>query len=184
MSVEYYLVKGGLDTLEGRYIARVDTSEPLQVDDMLRLMHRYNNTVSEEEAKGVIIVFQKTVEHYLLEGNSVDTGLVIVSPSVAGVFESEEDTFDESRHKIRVNARVKSDFVRAFRVEARTRMVEAPDGSPRPLSVLDMASGRSDGLVTLGGHVRLTGRRLRYLPENADAGVRNARRHPAGPLSA
>ena len=171
MAIEYHLVKGALDPIKGRHTARVETGLAINVDGMLSLLRTFNSTVSEEEAKSVIIAFQKTIGFYLKEGYGVDMGFMTLAPRVSGVFENENDSFDKNRHKIGVRARLDRSFVNEIRENALIQKSYRPGTGPSVSSVFDVTGGFVANRCLPGGTVQLLGKNLKFDLNNPKDGI-------------
>ena len=171
MAIEYHLVKAKLETIKGRHTARVDTGLTVNVDGMLTLLRTFNSTVSEEEAKSVIIALQKATGFYLQEGYTVDLGFLSLAPRVSGVFDNENDAFDSARHQLHVRARLDGGFVNQVRSIAKISKKYRLPTVPAVTSVFDVTGGMVEDRCFPGGTVQLMGKNLKFDLENGNEGI-------------
>ena len=68
------------------------------------------STVTRAEARANLQEYTDAVHYFLREGYSINSDLLKASFSISGVFTSEEDSFDASRHKLNVNLLLGADL--------------------------------------------------------------------------
>ena len=103
MSLEYYLIPNHMTSDPDDYMAVSSNSDSYTMEDVYKQMTREGSTVTKAEALAVFEEITQAIAGILEEGHSIVTPLVNITSSVSGVFESEDDRFDPSRHEVRLN---------------------------------------------------------------------------------
>lgn len=99
---------------EAPYAGRV-VHHPMSLKQLSATMVREGSKYSEPEIHSILTHFFETIRNCLREGKTVNVGgLLRLSPSIRGRFESEDDVFDTKRHKLRVKSVLGYDFLHLF----------------------------------------------------------------------
>ncbi|RKE04405.1 DNA-binding domain-containing protein [Marinifilum flexuosum] len=103
MTVRYGLGLNHLTEDPGDYLAVVTECTTSNAKKIMERMMGKGSTVTKAEGLSVIEEFEYAVVEEVKEGNIVSTDLFRISPSISGVFKDENDSFDPSRHSIKLN---------------------------------------------------------------------------------
>ena len=114
--------------------------------------------------------FEAAVEQALSDGHSINTPLFRIGASVQGVFEGETETFDRSKHYVRLNvspgARI-GEIAPNLSVEK----VEASSPQPTPITFKDIVSGTTNETLSPSGVGEISGSRLKLDLGDEEQGV-------------
>ncbi|MCY1636156.1 DNA-binding domain-containing protein [Marinifilum sp. D737] len=103
MTVRYGLGLNYLTEDPDDYLAVVTECTTSNVKKIMERMIGKGSTVTKAEGLSVIEEFEYAVVEEVKNGNIVSTDLFRISPSISGVFKDENDSFDPSRHTIKLN---------------------------------------------------------------------------------
>ncbi|MDR2764703.1 MAG: DUF4469 domain-containing protein [Tannerella sp.] len=134
-----------------------------------RIMQR-GTTLTRPDLLAAIRAYQEEYGLIVEEGNGFNTGLITAGPSIVGKFNGVTDGFDHSRHKMHYSV----NFSRTIQGKAtvvKMNKVQAPNTGPVVVAVRDGMSGLTDGTLSAGGALDITGSRLKVYPELVDDGV-------------
>ena len=157
--IEYVLKINELTGEGKKYNAQVVNSRSYTFDDIAKHLIKHNTGLSSAAIYGLWEGIKGAVEEFISEGASVNTELFHTSASIKGVFDSMDDGFDSSRHKIRLNLQPGL-LLRNIQEKLRARKVNAgAQGLIR--CVTDINSGRENEILSPGKTMRITGLRLK-----------------------
>ncbi len=161
MPLRYALFENHLTSESDDFMAVVQFYESKTQDDVINLMISRGSTVTRAEALSVMEEYGLATEQLLKEGYGINTPLFNLSPSIQGVFNGSDDSFDRSRHTVRVNItpglRIKG-VVGSISVEK----VKGATPKPDPEYLDDKGSGTRNDILTPGNIAVLKGSRLKY----------------------
>jgi len=103
MSLRYGLIPNHLTDDPDDFMGIVTDSETVTEEELVNRMTGKGSTVTKAEALLVLEEYEYVVVEAVKNGNNVNTNLFKVTPSVSGVFTSQSDGFDASRHAIKLN---------------------------------------------------------------------------------
>lgn len=148
------------------YTATVKTLLPKTVENIADEIVK-ETANNRETVIGIITLYDKKIIESVCQGNTVNTGSALYAPALPGSFVGTSGTIDPAKHKAYVNINPSA----AFRKELETvRPVFSGNvldsGGARLALVTDSATGRTDGFMTPGNTIDITGKKIRCL--NAD----------------
>jgi hypothetical protein len=146
----------------------LDTAD---MDKVLERMMQRGSGVTRQDATAAIDLYHSTIELMVLEGYRVITPVAIFGAKIKGRFETNEDTFNSSRHKIEPAVSAGVDLRRAVHEKAKMEQQEAKKPRPTPEGFVDPASGERNSRVQAGRPGQVTGRRLKFDPADPTQGV-------------
>lgn len=138
--------------------------------EVIRRILARNPGLSEAQLTSAINEYTEEAGIITEEGGAINTPLVNTNLSISGVFEGAADTFDSKRHRTKVNANPGLRLTQAAS-KIKPRKTTVADPVPQILEVKDIVSGSVNDVLTLGGVIRITGSRLKFLPEEPDNGI-------------
>jgi hypothetical protein len=102
---------------------------------------------------------------YLLEGSSVQDENIHIKPRVTGSFVGADPRFDSGKHKVTFDAIAVSELRKALDDEISVEVLgKKADGGSIIGLVTDVTTGKTDGTVTIGGDIIITGDKIRIDP--------------------
>lgn len=170
MSLEYYLIPNHMTSDPDDYMAVSSNSNTYTIEDIYDQMTREGSTITKAEALAVFEEITQAIAGILEEGHSVVTPLVNITSSVSGVFESEDDRFDPSRHQVRLNIGTGK---RLRELNGSISPVVGTAGLRQPslARFYDNSSETQNELITPNGGGRIKGSLLKFDEEDADQGI-------------
>lgn len=170
MSLEYYLVPNHMTADPDDYMAVSSNSNSYSIEDIYKQMTRQGSTVTQAEALAVFEEITRAIVGIIEEGHSVVTPLVNITSSVSGVFESEEDRFDPSRHKVRLNISA-GRRLRELDGDISPEVGSSALRQPTLSRFYDNGSETENELLTPNGGARIKGSLLKFDEEEEDQGI-------------
>ena len=170
MSLKYSLTENLLTAQPDDYNARPQEVSSHDLESIISHMLEKGSTVTRADILAVLNNFFEVAGNITASGETINTDLFKTSLSISGVFDGAGDTFDKSRHSIRVNTnagKVLKDALAKVQVEKTT----ASESMPYILEVKDSVSGSVNDQITSGGVLEITGSLLKIDGANAANGV-------------
>ncbi len=167
--MKYYLKENKL-TEEENYLARVQVEQAHDLEGIIDLILDRRNLVSRTDMVAVFNAFFETVQGCIKRGEAVNLPLFNLNYSISGVFEDEDDTYDPSRHRIKVNLNDGLLITHALK-DLKLSKIESPDTEPTLKYFKDTASNTSNDTLTPNSIFELTGNRLRIAGDQANIGL-------------
>lgn len=170
MPISYYLIPNPISKRKRAYTARISPKEALSVEDIIQELAARGSTVSETDARAVLLFFFEVVSEKIAEGAFVNLPIANIRPTISGEFDSPADAFDEARHRLRASLSpgvALSKTVRAAKLEKTTKPLPAP----QLLDFRDVASNTRNAILTPGGIGQISGAELKFKPENPEEGI-------------
>lgn len=152
------------------YTAQVQSVGTVNNDDLIAEMTSRGSTLTAAEARSFLEEYELALKKKLLAGYAVNTPLFNISPSIVGVFNGRDDSFDPSRHTVRINI---TPGVKLRAMEAGFSPVknESIKPAPVPMDYKDVATGLTNQVITPGGVGQLSGNRLNFDEADATQGI-------------
>lgn len=154
------------DVKEDR-VAKVRTLRSVTIEDIARDIVRERTEYRLDTIVGIANLIDEKIRQLVCQGNTVVTGSAQYSPSITGVFTGETGVFDPAVNALGVNivpSKALRDEVQKVRPEFTGRVKDL--GGARIGLVKDTVTGRTDGALSPGGIVEVTGNKIRSI--NAD----------------
>jgi hypothetical protein len=147
------------------YLAEVSTvNNTMHNEDVAKAIKEEGSDLQLETLIDVLNRGDRIRRKALLNGSSVQDGNIRFSPRVTGNWIGTDPQFNPKVNKITVDASPTADFRHAFEdVSVEVLGVKA-DGGARIGLVTDLFSGKTDGTVTPGGDLIITGEKIKLLP--------------------
>jgi hypothetical protein len=170
MPIKYYLQPNSIMPDPDSHSARILPNAVLNLDDIIKMMIRRGTTVTETDARAVIMLFMQVVAETVADGNHVNTPLVNIKPGILGLFKTALDTFDERRHTKRASLS-SGTLLNNLMAHASVEKITHPLATPTILEYLDVSSGTSGSLITPSGIGQIIGDKLKFNPQNPAEGI-------------
>lgn len=166
----YALFENKLTSDPNDYLAQTQTVGTVTEEELISEMVSRGSTLTRAEAMSFLEEFFLALKKSLIAGYNVNTGLFNIMPSILGVFNGIDDTFDPARHSVRINI-TPGIKLRAIEKEFKPVKNEAVKPVPSLISFKDVASGLVNQLVTPGGVGQLAGHRLNFDESDPTQGI-------------
>ena len=168
-AVKYALRENLLTADPDDCMGQVVDAQTYTQEDVVKEMVKRGTSLTEADIAAYQKLEQEVCKDIVASGGHLNTPLISTSFSITGVFTNMADTFDKSRHAIKLNVNAGSVLKEAAAL-AKAQKVEAPSTDPYITSVTDKVTGDS-GTVRAGSLMELTGSRLKFEASDAEQGV-------------
>lgn len=165
----YYLIKNYLTERANDYMALVTRLRSYTLEEIAERMLKRGTMLTKADILAVLEVYHSEIADIISEGDGVNTPIFNIAPAIGGVFEGVNDSFDPSRHKIRLNLNAGA-TLREAQKKIRSEKVPAIDPVPQITQVVDMKSRTVNDLLTPGGNLRVSGYKLKIAGTLEDVG--------------
>lgn len=150
-------------------MAQVVDAQSFTQKDIIREIIKRGSSLTEAD----IVAYQK-LEHevyrdIVAHGGHINTPLFTTSFSITGVFTNQADSFDKTRHTIKLNVNAGSALKEAA-AQAKTQKVETNSTDPYITTITDKVNGDSS-TIKIGSIMELTGSRLKFDASDSEQGV-------------
>ncbi|PKQ62908.1 hypothetical protein BZG01_16625 [Labilibaculum manganireducens] len=170
MTLRYGLIPNHLTDDPDDYMGMVTDNETIGTEQIVEQMIGKGSTVTKAEALSVIEEFNYAVVQAVASGNNVNTELFKVYPSISGVFVNQSDSFDKSRHSIRLKLNAGSRLSEAVG-NIELRKVEISVAQPVIQQFTDLKTKAVNETFSPGQIASLKGSLLKFDEEDADQGI-------------
>ncbi|PAU94562.1 hypothetical protein CK503_07140 [Aliifodinibius salipaludis] len=170
MSIKYSLIPNNLTSDPEDHMAVVQDQTSRTIDDIIDEIADRGSTVTKADILSVVEEYQAVIAKFLEDGDSINTPLFRTSASISGVFEDQTDSFDRSRHYVRLNVNP-GPRIGEISEDLPVEKVAATRVEPVLELFKDFASDTQNDTVTPGGAAELRGSHLKVDPSDANQGV-------------
>ncbi|MFV0376708.1 MAG: DNA-binding domain-containing protein, partial [Mangrovibacterium sp.] len=170
MPLHFALFENHLTPDPTDFMAVVQDLQAKTQDDVMNLMVSRGSTVTKAEALAVFEEYALAIEQLLKDGNSVNTPLFNLSPSIKGVFYSETENFNPAIHTVRLNI-TPGIRLRQMAQNVSVARVQGASPQPDPLYLDDLGSGTRNDTLSPGNIAQLKGSRLKFDPVDPAQGI-------------
>ncbi|MBO9570654.1 MAG: DUF4469 domain-containing protein [Chitinophagaceae bacterium] len=170
MPLYYALVENHVTPDPNDRSAMALPNQSFTLEDVFDRMTSRGSTVTKAEGLSVMEELTHAIEQLVKDGNSVNTPLFNIQPSIVGVFTSDDDGFDYSRHqvKLRINPGKRlREMESAIPVEKTTLDKKLP----LLAHFYDIKTESADVVISAGGGARITGGLLKFDEKDNNQGV-------------
>ena len=138
------------------------------ITEVIKEMQKEGIELQPETILDIVTRFNRKASELVLNGYSVNTGLVYMKPAIKGVFY--DKTWDKEKHAVYVNVNQGTDLRKAA---AETKVeILGEQASPMSLfSITDKATAKTDGTLTKGKNAEIKGTYIKVEGENEANGV-------------
>lgn len=149
------------------YLAAVRTVKSVTMDDIAAEIAAERTEYRVDTIINIGKLTDEKIRHFVANGYTVVTGTAQYAPSIPGVLTGDKGILDPKVNKCMVNI-TPSQLMRAevAKVEPKFTGVIRRMGGARISLVRDVATGKTDGTITPGGMLDVTGTKIRSI--NAD----------------
>jgi hypothetical protein len=156
--------------VENDYVAEVSTAgDTLRNEDIAARIVAGRTELRLETIKSILAERDGIVRQAVAQGTAVQDGCVRLAPKVAGAWTGVSHTFDPEVHKITLTATPAAEM-RAALEEVGVEVLGDKNSGAYIGLVTDIASGRTDGTITAGEDLIVSGDKIKITPEG-EAGL-------------
>lgn len=142
-------------------MAQVQDVRSYSHDEIIDLMTRRGTTLTKADVSAALQVYAEVIAELTADGNAVNTPLFNTAFSITGVFNGMNDSFDRTRHAVKLNVSAGSALREAVK-SVRTERTVGSNTDPLITEVMDVVSSSVNDTLTAGGVLRLNGSRLKF----------------------
>ena len=168
--LEYHIVPNPFSDNPNSGIARPVNVTIYTEEQVIDLMTKRATGLGKPDILAMKALEKDVVTDIVENGDGVVTAVYQIHPSMSGIYNGPEDSYDPSRHSINVNT-TPGTAVRAASKRIKTKKVHVADPQPDIMEVKDVVSGSINDQLTLGGILQLQGYRLRFIETSASNGI-------------
>lgn len=166
----YALFENKLTSDPNDYLAQTQSIGTITETELIEEMTSHGSTLTKAEALSFLEEYFLALKKSLLAGYSINTELFNISTSILGVFEGVTDTFDKTRHSVRINVNLGTKL-RSIENEFKPVKNEAVKPLPSLINFKDVASSNTNQTLTSIGVGHITGNRLNFDEADQTQGV-------------
>jgi hypothetical protein len=170
MSITYSLIPNHLTDAPNDYMAVVEGQRTRNIDDVIDAIVDRGSTVTRADILSVMEGYQAVVNTFLDDGDRVQTPIFRTSTSIKGVFVDQTDTFDRSRHYIRLNI-TPGERIGSIAEGLTVEKVAATQTRPVLELYKDFSTDTLNETITPGSSGELRGSHLKVDPEDTEQGI-------------
>lgn len=170
MALRYGLVENLLTADPDDFMAVTLDNKTMTIEDVVERMISRGSTVTKAGALATIEEFNLAICDIVKGGNNVNTELFTVYPSIAGVFNSETESFNPKKHAIKINMRAGRRLYDASRNLAVER-VKVAGAKPTIQTLSDLKSNAVNESISIGQIASLKGSMMKIDETNENAGL-------------
>lgn len=150
-------------------MAQVVDARAYTQEDIIKEMVKRGTSLTEADIAAYQKLEQEVYKDIIASGGHLNTPLINTSFSITGVFTNRADSFDKTRHTVKLNVNAGS-ALREAAAQAKVQKVEAASTDPFITTVTDKVTGDS-GTVKAGSIMEITGSRLKFDASDVEQGV-------------
>ncbi|MDY3520733.1 DNA-binding domain-containing protein [Riemerella anatipestifer] len=126
----------------------------LGITEIVNALKKEGMEIQTETAVDIITRFNRKASELVLNGYSVNTGLVYMRPAIKGVFY--DKTWDKEKHSVYVNVNQGLDLRKAV-ADTKVEILGEQSSPMSVFSITDKATGKADGTLTKGKNAEIKG---------------------------
>lgn len=149
------------------YTAKVSTIQSMSIDAIARAIAAERTEYREMTIVNIAHLLDEKIRHFVCQGNTVVTGTALYSPSIEGVFIGKSGEVDPDRNRCVINispSQAMRDELKKVKPVFSGFVKDM--GGARIALVTDTSTGLTDGTITPGDILIVTGKKIKCL--NAD----------------
>ncbi|AZZ59562.1 DUF4469 domain-containing protein [Riemerella anatipestifer] len=128
--------------------------DSLGITEIVEALKKEGMEIQTETAVDIITRFNRKASELVLNGYSVNTGLVYMRPAIKGVFY--DKTWDKEKHSVYVNVNQGLDLRKAV-ADTKVEVLGEQSSPMSVFSITDKATGKADGTLTKGKNTEIKG---------------------------
>jgi hypothetical protein len=151
--------------VENDYIAEVSTvGNTLHNEDIAKLIVKERSELRYETIFSILNERDAVERDALLNGSSVQSGNIHLAPRVLGNWIGADPAYDPKEHKITVDAIPTAEMREALEEVGVEILGKKTDGGAIIGLVADVLTGKTDGTISVGGDIIITGEKIKINP--------------------
>ena len=139
-------------------------------DDIADIITKERTEFRRETIINILNLRDEAVKNFIQDGMSFIDGIVQIAPRVTGVWKTENSPYNAAVHKRTVDLIPTHDF-KALLDGITVKVLGLKDDSFRITSVIDTATGLSDGTIMIGDDLLIEGEKIKVDESDPDQGV-------------
>ncbi|MDR1325182.1 MAG: DUF4469 domain-containing protein [Treponema sp.] len=168
--LEYTLEANELTDKPGDLRAQVINVASRTQNDIVDDIMKIGAGLTRSDVVSVLEAEKQVIRNTIAEGGAVNTELFNAFPSISGVFDTPDEAFDHSKHKIKINLQP-GIALRSVVSQVKPKRVAAVLTGTVITSVTDLKTGSINGALTPGRDVKLSGVKLKISGDNPSVGL-------------
>ncbi|MEJ8607218.1 DUF4469 domain-containing protein [Riemerella anatipestifer] len=140
----------------------------LGITEIIDALKKEGMEIQTETAIDIITRFNRKASELVLNGYSVNTGLVYMRPAIKGVFY--DKTWDKEKHSVYVNVNQGTDLRKATN-DTKVEILGEQSSPMSVFSITDKATGKADGTLTKGKNAEIKGTYIKIDGGNPKNGI-------------
>ncbi|MCU7542406.1 DNA-binding domain-containing protein [Riemerella anatipestifer] len=140
----------------------------LGITEIIEALKKEGMEIQTETAVDIITRFNRKASELVLNGYSVNTGLVYMRPAIKGVFY--DKTWDKEKHSVYVNVNQGLDLRKAV-ADTKVEILGEQSSPMSVFSITDKATGKADGTLTKGKNAEIKGTYIKIDGNNPKNGI-------------
>jgi hypothetical protein len=154
-------------SVDNDYIAEISTvGNTLRNDDIAAHIVKERSELRRETIKSVLDERDSIVLDAILNGTSVQDGNLHIAPQITGTWIGAAPVFNPDEHKIGVVVTATADLRKSLE-EVGVEIIGKKTGGGAVIGlVTDVLTGKTDGTVSVGGDIIITGDKIKIAPDD------------------
>lgn len=170
MALDYSLILNKLTTKPNDMRAQTEHVVSHNQEAIIDRIMQIGAGLTRSDILSVLEAQKQVIADILAEGGAVTTDLFNASPSIQGVFDGADDSFDPKRHRVKIHL-TEGTGLRAIEDQVKTKKVQPGQAGALITAVTDIKTGSVNDLLTPGRDLRIYGDKLKLIGEEASVGV-------------
>jgi len=170
--IKYALLENTLVANPKGCVAVVTTAGTKDLNDILDLMIAEGSGLTLPQALAYFEKLSQIVEFFLEDGYKISTPLFQIRPTIRGVFDNPEDTFDPSRHKLHFST---SSGMRLEKLAVQTKLEKTKTDISRQVPVINSFYNEINKTINTAaisnGSGVIKGKWLKFDPTDSRLGI-------------
>jgi hypothetical protein len=168
--LEYTLEDNELTEKPGDFRAQVVNVASLTQTALIDRILKIGAGLTRSDVVSVLEAEKQVVTDVIAEGGAVNTELFHAFPSISGVFDSPDEAFDHSKHKVHIKLQPAS-ALRSAVAQVKTKRIAAVVTGTVITSATDLTTGAVNSALTPGRDIKVSGSKLKIAGSEADVGL-------------
>lgn len=165
------LYRNNLTTDSNLYYARPAADRTLSIEEVAQsAVEKVGVTTTYSQMVTAVKEWMAEAHSEMMDGFSVNTGYDIRSLTMEGNFDGPDDTYDATRHKLKINI-TPTETATDELENVIVNVVGVADVEPSIKRVVDMSNGNINTTLTRSKAFRIVGERLKVSGDDASCGV-------------
>ncbi len=168
--IKYHLLENFLTERADDYTAQVISAGSFSKEAIVDRMLQRGTLITKTDALAVLNSYEETIVEIIKEGNTVALPLYQTGFSISGVFEGAMDTFDPSRHSLKITIN-KGTLLRKAQADLKLEKTTNVASTLSILEVRDAVSGTANISLTPNGIMEIYGSNIKVVGDKPECGV-------------